>query len=276
MNKAYLVVNGGLGNQLGQAAFGLALERMTGAEILYKVDSFRPDEPYGRTFLLHKYFPRLRRMKTTPGPSDALPIFKEPLDVADPVQVLRDVVRLVSTNAETVVDGYWLNEEYQEADASLIRDSFSFGDMRDEARSEGQALRDADCIGIHVRRADYGHHGLARMSYYRDCLATIRKEKGNLPAVVFTDEYNFCSYEFRAEPNLKVMRGNLADPIEDFYLLTCCKHYVLSNSSFAGWAAKLGQADDSIVYVPLPICAFLQFLTPPRRWRHVRDATQRQ
>ena len=276
MNKAYLVVKGGLGNQIGQAAFGITLEQLSGAQILYKIDSYSPDEPWGRTFLLHKYFPRLRRMDTTQGPFDPIPTFTEPFFVPDPAQTLMDVVKFVSESRETIIDGYWLNREYQEEHGSLIRDHFSFDGLSDQLKREGRSLIAMDHIGIHVRRSEYGHHGLARMSYYRNCLAQIRKEKGNLPALVFTDEYNFCSHEFREESNLKIVKGNLTDPIEDFYLLSRCKHYILSNSSFASWAAKLGQAEDSIVYLPLPLCVFLPNWTVPRHWRLVQEATQRQ
>jgi hypothetical protein len=276
MNKAYLVVNGGLGNQMGQAAFGIALEQVTGAQILYKIDQYRDDEPYRRTFLLHKYFPRLRRIEATQGPSGAVPTFTEPLHVPDPARMLSDAVAWVSENRESIIDGYWLHEEYQRGYEQLFRDYFSPDELGEKTRSEGRSLRATDHIGIHVRRSDYGHHGLARMSYYRDCLAEIRKEKGNVPAIVFTDEYNFCCHEFRRESNLTVVKGDVLNPINDFYLLSCCKHYILSNSSFASWAAKLGQAEDSIVYVPLPLCIFVPNWTVPGRWRLVQDATQRQ
>lgn len=276
MNKVYLVIKGGLGNQIGQAAFGIALEQLAGAQILYKIDSFHPDEPYGRAFLLHRYFPRLRRMNTARGPFEPMPTFNEPPHVPDTAQTLSEIVALVAENNETLIDGHWLNEEYRDGHERLICDHFSFDGISDQLKCEGQPLSVTDHIGIHVRRSEYGHHGLARMSYYRNCLAEIRKEKGNLPAIVFTDEYNFCSYEFREESNLKVVKGNLIDPINDFYLLTRCKHYVLSNSSFASWAAKLGQGEDSIVYVPLPLCLFVPNWTLPRHWRLVQDATQRQ
>src|ERR1044072_7249190 len=206
MNKVYLDIKGGLGNQIGQSAFGIALEQLTGAQILYKVDSFHPDEPWGRTFLLHKHFPRLRRMDTTLGPFGSIPTFKEPLFVPDPAQTLREVVKLVSEHKQTIIDGYWLHEEYQGAHIGLIRDYFSFDEICDQIKSEGRLLSATDHIGIHVRRSEYGHHGLARMSYYRNCLAKIRKEKGNMPALVLTDEYHFCRHEFREESNLKVVK----------------------------------------------------------------------
>lgn len=276
MRKAYLVLKGGLGNQLFQAAFGLVLERLTGAEIVYALDSYRPDEPFGRAFLLHRYFPKLRRFAVTHAPSGPMATFTEPFSMAEPAKVLADVVRFVSEHTETVVDGYWICEQYQADLLNLMRDHFSFGDLSDEVRREGESLRAADHIGIHVRRADYGHHGLARVKFYKDCLAAIRQEKGDLPAVVFTDEYNFCSYEFRTETNVRVVRGDPAAPIDDFYRLTCCKHFILSNSSFAIWAANLAETTGSVVYIPVPYCVFLPHLTPPRRWRHVQDATQPQ
>lgn len=276
MRKAYLVLKGGLGNQLFQAAFGLVLEQMTGAEIVYTLEHYHPGEPFGRTFLLHKYFPKLRRFAVAQTPSGAIPTFTEPFSMAEPGKVLNEVVSLVSENPESIIDGYWICEEYQAEFLGFIREHFSFGEVDDDTKREGDALRARDHIGIHVRRADYGHHGLARVSYYSEALAEIRKQKGDLPAVVFTDEFNFCSYAFRNEPNVLVVRGDPADPIHDFYRLTSCKHFILSNSSFAIWAATLGETEGSLVTVPVPYCVFLPLLTPPKRWRHVQDATQQQ
>jgi hypothetical protein len=276
MNTIYLVVNGGLGNQLGQAAFGIVLERITGAKIVYKVDTYHAAEPYGRKFLLHEYFPQLRRIPLSNGPSSPVPTFREPLHVPDPVSILEEVLLTVRKNREVIIDGYWLNDEYQESFADLIRSQFELGGIDKELQLERQRLRSSNYVGIHVRRAEYGHHGLAKISYYKDCLAQLRRERGELPAIVFTDEYNFCSYEFRDDPSISISRGDLKNPIMDFYLLSSCKHYILSNSSFASWAAKIGETSDSIVYAPLPMNIFLPFQQPPGHWRAIPNATQRQ
>ncbi|NGX26938.1 MAG: hypothetical protein K940chlam6_00865, partial [Chlamydiae bacterium] len=42
------------------------------------------------------------------------------------------------------------------------------------------------------------------------------------------------------------------DYIEDFYVLTFCKGFIISNSSFGWWAAWLSTFPDKKVIVPTP------------------------
>ena len=54
MGLAYIVIKGGLGNQLFQAAFGLALARRFGAEVRYLTHSYERDI-FGRSYLLDRF-----------------------------------------------------------------------------------------------------------------------------------------------------------------------------------------------------------------------------
>ena len=39
-------------------------------------------------------------------------------------------------------------------------------------------------------------------------------------------------------------------PQFDFQLMSCCKHFIIANSSYSWWASWLGERKDSYVYVP--------------------------
>lgn len=85
---------------------------------------------------------------------------------------------------------------------------------------------------VHVRRGDYAEtwrgHGMLSREYYLD-------NWPDGPVLVFSDDPKWCA------DNLP---GHIVhiDPIIDFMLMRQCQRFVISNSSFAWWAAWLADA----------------------------------
>lgn len=270
----YLVIKGGLGNQLFQAALGVALEQRFGAEVCYLTHGFKGDN-YRRDFLLD-HFPALAGRSVAPEECAGLPVYRESAGQA-PAVTLAEIGRLIEAGADRLIlDGYWQSELYFRAAREAIRAAFRLT-PGEKLEAIGHGLRARSMIGIHVRRADYGHHGLPKSDFFRQSLARIRQQAGNLPALVFTDEYNFCCFEFGKITDLNVVRGDSSLPLNDFYLLQHCRHFVLSNSSFSWWSAWLGEEEGAIIEVPLPWCIFDRTVDPvPERWHRTEDAVKRQ
>ena len=68
--------------------------------------------------------------------------------------------------------------------------------------------------------------------------------------VVFSNDINWC------KTNLQGLAKNLIfienEPYyHDFYLMSLCKHQIISNSSFSWWAAYLNRNPDKIVVAPM-------------------------
>lgn len=266
----FLNIKGGLGNQLFQAALGIALESRTGARVHY-IDSFFAVDPYGRSFCLDR-FPNLRANVVRDSAFyQGIPVFNEAAG-----GTLDDLAALTEQHQRFILDGYWQNENYFASSSDRVRQAFAM-EMAEPYVRQGAELREQGAIGLHVRRFDYGHHGLARVEYYKLCARQIRHECGDVPIFICTDEYNFCAFEFRDLGNAVLLKGSIDDPLGDFYLLSNCKHFIAANSSFSWWAAWLGEASQSVIYTPHPWCVFDSSLDPaPQRWRCIRNAVQRQ
>jgi len=275
MTTVYLVVKGGLGNQLFQAAFGIYLEAMTGAQIRYLTHGFAGDN-YRRTFLLDN-FTGLRGRTAPVEEAIGAPHYREPALPQPPEQTIEEVLTLIARAPERLIlEGYWQNELYFADARPVIRAALRLP-LEDKAFELGENLGREGVIGMHVRRSDYGHHGLARASYYRQAIEAVRAAAGHSPVLVFTDEYNFCSFEFGKIPDLSVVRGDSQSPLIDFHLLSACRHFILSNSSFSWWSAWLGAREESLVIAPDPWCVFDAACRPaPQRWRVIEDSVQRQ
>lgn len=119
---------------------------------------------------------------------------------------------------------------YVYAAESIVREAFT---LQPDSFVEDVAgvLGLDDATAVHVRRGDYAHewrgHGMLSREWYLD----------NWPSgatMVFTDEPDW------ADRNLPA-RVSRFDEMDDFHLMTKCKKHLISNSSFAWWAAWISQ-----------------------------------
>jgi len=264
--EVFIAVRGGLGNQLFQAAFGVAIEARFGAQVRYLSDYVAMD-PYSRQYLLDG-FPALAGKTMPIAEAEGVWAYGDQgVDEASLDELFRQQPRVV-------FHGYWQNERYflgqDEAIAAALR-----LDPGPDLAARGESLRASGAIGMHVRRSEYGHHGLAIAAYYRTAIAQIRRETGPAPVVCFSDEPNFCEFVFRDIADFTVIRSGGDGPMDDFYLLSRCRHFAIANSSFSWWAAWLGAGAFSIVYAPLPWCVYDPSQQPiPSRWRAIENAVR--
>jgi len=144
-----------------------------------------------------------------------------------------------------VCKGYWQGPTHADAVRALLTSELT-ASLPTEYRSDSSKI--AECM-LHVRRRDYGHHGLVPVSYYKSCL-----EQAGWPRfAVVTDEPNFCSHEFAGlKGYCGITRGDTRSPWSDFYLMAKARSQVIANSSFSWWTAWLGVAlgFSSRVYAP--------------------------
>jgi hypothetical protein len=107
-----------------------------------------------------------------------------------------------------------------------------------DAKYRATNAAESECV-VHVRRSDYGHHGLLPLDYYLACL-----EESRWPDFfVITDEPNFCEHVFAGIKGFgRVIRGEPGEPWPDFYFMFRSRIQVIANSSFSWWTAWLGQS----------------------------------
>ncbi|WP_079433184.1 alpha-1,2-fucosyltransferase [Zoogloea sp. LCSB751] len=273
----YVNIQGGLGNQLFQSCFGLLVEQLSGVPARFLNHSFT-NYSYGFKYELD-LFPHLQNRAISPDviPPEAI-ILRENQNELAPANALGQIAQFAREHKDIVLDGYWSNEAYWAGNEEFVRTLATPVPPNSELGQLGTQIRNMNAIGIHVRRHEYGHHGVARMDYYRNALKEIRRIHGDLPALVFTDEFNVCQFEFQGIPNIEVVRGDPKDPFLDFYALCSCRHFILSNSSYSYWGAFIGETPDSIVYMPYPFCTHSSATVlhqRAQRWHIVEGAVRK-
>lgn len=111
-------------------------------------------------------------------------------------------------------------------------------------------------VSVHLR--SYLHEGLAaelHPTFGADYVAAAMHQfpKDSL-FVIFSNNRHFCRRELAKiaslPKNIRYIEGE--DYIDDFYLMSFCKHNIISNSSFSWWAAYLNRNPQKKVIVPFP------------------------
>lgn len=110
-------------------------------------------------------------------------------------------------------------------------------------------LTETPYLAVHLRLTDYkgfqipyldGDDKTLPLSYYHEALA-VMSEKWNGPIVFVSDDPDTVDKLFPEIPNKILSRNN---EITDFMILRDASAIILSNSTFAWWAAFLGNSPD--------------------------------
>ena len=224
---------GGLGNQMFQAAFGMALQARGKNVQLDKTMLTEPNREYALEFF--KVFP--------------LGLPEEPY--IREIGVPFNKGMLQSPDPSTLV-GYWQSEKYFTDIASEVRRVFSTTpDQSRISQDYAQQIHRSISIAVHVRRQDYvglqHYHGMLPLSYYESAIEMIQERVLGTKVFVFSDDREWCRENF--SPEYAIVDGT--SKYEDLYLMTRCKHAVVANSSFSWWGAWLGDYQtERIVIAP--------------------------
>lgn len=205
-------LQGGLGNQMFQYAYGRAQTIESGEPLYFDLSLLASGQP-----------PR-----------------KLGLDAYVPVEVAPDGMKGERLN------GYWQNERYFHPS---IRREFAkpLGQPSKEVMAlAGRIFGTWNATFIGVRRADYlwperlAFHGVMPADYYQMAVAMLPRSK----FFVFTDDVEW------AKANVPGEVVSSGEPHWDIWLMSLCQNAIIANSTFHWWGAYLGPDRRGTVIAP--------------------------
>lgn len=248
----YVELSGRLGNQMFQAATAIALALRTGRRFAYNLaDLAAKGEmdfyglgifPHGQTFSILS-----EEAQNRPGT-----LFEEAGFHYD-----ERIEALAGGNGDIYLKGRFQTPRYfdQPDAADHIRAILDLAPHLPPAMLEfGTRLAREGATSVHVRRGDYkkqphlGFHGLIAEPYYGQATSLIRRIEPETPLYVFSDSPNEVAELFADTRHVSYVSGN--SMYEDLYLMQCCRHHIVANSTFSWWGAWLKPCEGKITIAP--------------------------
>jgi hypothetical protein len=164
---------------------------------------------------------------------------------------------LIDTPSDGVIyRGYWQSERYFAAAASQIKEDFRFKEpLLPESLDIGAAMATEASVCLNVRRGETLQlplHNVTDKAYYLDAIAELSARVPEAIFYVFSDDLTWCQSVFSGIPNVKLVTASHYGHRYGNYLqlMSRCQHFIIPNSTFAWWAAWLGEKQDSLIYTP--------------------------
>lgn len=248
-------LQGGLGNQMFQWAFGKTLSEKF--KLPLKIDlSFLKRRDLGNNFTYRNY---------------ELDLFNIDNDfIINPTKKIFNILEsgfhhenkyvefIKNNDGHFYIDGYWQSPLYFNEYNDLICSYFSFKDKIDNSSGITKELlskiRETNSVLINVRRGDFvnsSFHGCVDSNYINNSIKEIKKYVSSPIFFVFSDDIEWCKNNLNSENFIFVDHQHSGDRYSYYFqLMKECKHQIISNSTFAWWAAYLNNNIDKKVIYP--------------------------
>ena len=281
---------GGLGNQMFQAAFFRMLECMYPRQrILVDLTAYS-DRRYHQGYELKKIF----NMKLPEASSKEIRTLSHYVPIPRKWSVMAKLWRkLFSSNRKKkseicedtysiqkceefyadlfplkednlFFEGFWVwkfEKAYQVKTASIIEDwksrvekDFVFSKAVYEEKAEQIIqMQEAQSVSVHLRRGDYVGTGfdVCAQEYYEAARAYLEKRIRKPVYYVFSDDMEYAKMAFKNWGNINFVENNKNDEAwKDMFLMSQCRHHIIANSTFSFWGAYLGTMENTITIAP--------------------------
>lgn len=252
----------GLGNQMFQYAFAKALSQIKGDKLLIPKSTFCSESGL-RTFgldrfklidnidFVEKHFFINLKYRSAFLLTRVLNKFKLPGLKCFHVEIHDRKYHMVPylQNKMNIYYGIFQSEKFFYQIRDELIDDFGLKNIRKEIVEFGNILRSEDSVCVHFRRGDYLK--LERFQVYNDNYfhCAIEKVKDSIPQAkfyAFSDDIEWVKENF---PDITPIDFT-KDMYEDLYLMTKCRNFIISNSTFSWWGQYLSSNPDKIVIAP--------------------------
>jgi hypothetical protein len=258
-----MIIDGGLGSQMGQYAMGQEIQRITGKTVSYDLswyDHWGKDinGNENRLYELEDVFPNITVKKA--GAQKSI-LYKKLFNKYNPNLLINNLDLLDLSKPPIYLDGYWKTNKYSNYEIDSLRKMFTFDlKLNDKNKDMLNKINSCGCsVAIQVRLGDYSGSifDVTNQDYYCNAINYILAKKKLI-------EPHFFVFSNDIEKSRRLLSFlssiyqftyiNINDNDHgayDMFLMSQCHHFIISNSTFGVWPALLSaRTDEKIVIRP--------------------------
>ena len=165
---------------------------------------------------------------------------------------------LMPSKGITYYYGGWHSEKYFSAVKDEVYNAFKFRQPVDapNGRHVREITRDHS-VAVHIRRGDYLDPENLKLfgevctkSYFEAAADLISSKVANPHFFIFSNDIEWAKHNLHFNKVTYVVCNEKKDSWKDMYLMSLCKHNIISNSTFSWWGAWLNNDPSKIVISP--------------------------
>lgn len=149
-----------------------------------------------------------------------------------------------------VLFGYWQTPQYARQLESILREELIAPVEKEGAIAVmRKRMKQEESVCVHIRRGDYignGMHEVCNDKYYHSAMEQYRQELQNPHFYIFSDDKNYVKEHYQSGNDDVTVMAEKTKDYEELILMSGCRHFIISNSSFSWWAQFLSGSKDVI------------------------------
>lgn len=270
---------GGLGNQMFQYAFAIALEqRFPNEKVVVDISHFKHlflkewkgynlhngyeiEKVFPNAYLKHATAWQLMRLSWYVPNYIMSRVLRKvlPKRKREFIQHRKDIFvyqpDVFNITGNCYYEGNWESARYFDACREKIQQVYSHGIPNDINLNYIKCMEAENSVGVHVRRGDYMKStkwsGICTYDYYKRAFDIILSDAKPHTFYIFSNDMAWCKENLPglADGHKMVFVNNNSgkDSCWDMFLMSHCKDLVIANSSFSWWGAFLNKRNGKVV-----------------------------
>ncbi len=262
-------IDGGLGNQMFQVAFGMEIAYRNQTELVLDLSSYASGPQHG--LLIDRLQIEARALRKDerhqlPVAYDGGASWQDRWLGWNQNRLRRVKEKPFGFRAKyfdapdnAYLVGYWQSEKYFPSVREQVRKQFQPApDISSPSRELHARISSSSSVAMHIRRGDYVSNSQAARiyrllshAYYLECLHELLAQWNGVTVYVFSNDPAWCREHLELPcPVCFIEYSDTRPAHEDMWLMSSARAIVTANSTFSWWAGWLASRPDAIVYCP--------------------------